>query len=218
MAESISQILVLASELIKPPPPIVRLVETTRSLQLTEPTDDEFLGVEMHRLTWANLSYSSGMQHGHCGVEAEEVEPPSVWPITLDPIKEGAMTVVQQALPEEVAMTVRDEALTRQRDRPQFNVAPERRSGSGHDRGRSRLEIRTVAKLVNSVAARVGRSVMAHVFSRRPSNRCAKSIVPVVLVAVGEPSGVSDARSLPEPSGRLWQDCRRQCSDDARGH
>ena len=60
-----------------------------------------------------------------------------------------------------------------------------------------------MAKLANSVAARVGRSVMAHVFSRRPSNRCPKSIVPVVLAAVGEPSGVSDARSLSEPSGRL---------------
>ena len=127
MAESISRILILTSELIKPPPPIAGLVETTRSLQLAEPKHDEFLGVEMHRLTWANLSYSSGMQHGHCGwIEAEEVEPPSIWPTTLDPIEEGAMTVVQQALPEEVAMAVRDEALTRQRDRPRFNVAPER--------------------------------------------------------------------------------------------
>ena len=94
---------------------------------MTEPTDDEFLGVEMHRLTWANLSYSSGMQHGYCGwVEAEEVEPPSIRPITLDPIEEGAMTVIQQALPEEVAMTVCDEALTRQRDRSRLDVAPER--------------------------------------------------------------------------------------------
>ena len=30
---------------------------------------------------------------------------------------------------------------------------------------------------------------MAHVFSRRPSNRCPKSIVPVVLAAMGDPSG-----------------------------
>ena len=125
--ESISRILILASELIKPPPPIVGLVETTRSLQLAEPTDDEFLGVEMHRLTWTNLSYSSGMQHGYCGwVEAEEVEPPAIRSIAFDPIEKRAMTVVQQALPEEVAMTIRDEALTRQRDRPRFDVAPER--------------------------------------------------------------------------------------------
>ena len=63
------------------------------------------------------------------GVEAEEVEPPAIRPTTFDPIKEGAMTVVQQALPEEVAMTIRDEALTRQRDRPRLDVAPERQVG-----------------------------------------------------------------------------------------
>ena len=80
----------------------------------------------MHRLTWDNLSHSSGTQHGYCGwVEAEEVEPPAIRSITFGPIEEGAMTVVQQALPEEVAMTVREEALTRQRDRSRFNVAPE---------------------------------------------------------------------------------------------
>ena len=57
------------------------------------------------------------------------MEPPSIRSTALDPIEEGAMTVVQQALPEEVAMTVRDEALTRQRDRPRFDVAPERQVG-----------------------------------------------------------------------------------------
>ncbi len=44
------------------------------------------------------------------------MQSPSVWPTTLDAIKEGAMTVIQQTLPEEVAMTIRDEVLTRQRD------------------------------------------------------------------------------------------------------
>jgi hypothetical protein len=92
---------------------------------LAEATDDEFLCVEMHRLTLANLSYASGMQHGHYGVEAEEVDAPAVWPITLNPIKKGAMAVIQQMLSEEAAMTVRDEALTHQRDRPRFDVAPE---------------------------------------------------------------------------------------------
>jgi hypothetical protein len=76
-------------------------------------------------------------------------------------------------------------------------------SGSGLHQSRSHLGIRTVEELANSVAARVGRSVMAHVFRPRPSNRCPKTIVPVVVVVVGEPSGVSAARSLPEPSGRL---------------
>ena len=36
------------------------------------------------------------------------------------------MAVIQQMLSEKVAMAVRDEALTRQRDRPRFNVVPER--------------------------------------------------------------------------------------------
>jgi hypothetical protein len=43
----------------------------------------------MHRLTWAKLSYSSGMQHGHYGVEAEEVEPPAIRSITFDQIDEA---------------------------------------------------------------------------------------------------------------------------------
>ena len=101
-----------------PPPPVIRFVETARSLQLTKPTHDEFLRVEMDRLTWTNLSYPGGAQHGRCGVEAKEVEPPSVWPTALDTIKEGAMTVFQQALPEEEAMTICDKPLSRQRDRP----------------------------------------------------------------------------------------------------
>ena len=52
--QSISRILILTSELIEPPPPIVMLVETARSLQLAEPTHDEFLRVEMHGLTWTS--------------------------------------------------------------------------------------------------------------------------------------------------------------------
>jgi hypothetical protein len=37
---------------------------------------------------------------------------------------------------------------------------------------------------------------MVHVFSRVAANHCSKTINPMVLTAVGEPSGVSDARSL----------------------
>jgi hypothetical protein len=102
------------------------LAETTRLLQLAESHHDEFLRVEFHGIAGATLSYSSGMQHGHYGVEAEEVEPPSVWTTTLNPIEEGTMTVIQQTLPEEVTMTIGDAALTGQRDRPRFDVAPER--------------------------------------------------------------------------------------------
>ena len=103
------------------------LVETARSLQLAEPTHDEFLRVEMHGLTWTNLSNPGGAQHGRCGVEAEEMQFPSIRATALDTIKEGAMAVVQQMLSEKVTMTIRDEPLTRQRDRHRLDVAQERR-------------------------------------------------------------------------------------------
>jgi hypothetical protein len=93
---------------------------------LAEPLDDEFLGIEIHGIAWANLSYSSGTQHVHCGVEAEEVEPPAIWSATLDTIKEGTVTIIQQVLSEKMTMTIRDEPITRQRGRPQLNVASER--------------------------------------------------------------------------------------------
>ena len=69
-------------------------------------------------------------------------------------------------------------------------------------------------KLASKVAARVSRSVMARVFSRRPPNRCAKTIVPVVLATVREPSGVSDARSL---SGSRRGGCGAIATGNAAG-
>ncbi len=105
------------------------------------------------------------------------MQSPSIWPATLDTIKEGSMAVVQQALPEDVTMTICGEALTRQRDSIATGCgAGADRSGSGDDLRPCR-GIRTVVKLANSVAAWVGRSVMAHVFIRRPSEHCPKSIV-----------------------------------------
>ena len=47
-----------------------------------------------------------------------------------------------------------------------------------------------MVKLANIVAARVGRLVMAHVFSRRPSNRCPKTMNSMILAAVEILSGV----------------------------
>jgi hypothetical protein len=106
------------------------LVETTGSLQLAESHHDEFLRIEIRGITWTNLSHPGGVQHG-CGgwIETEEMQSPSIWPTALDTIKEGAMTVFQQALPEVMAMAVRDEAFARQRDRHRLNVAPEREVG-----------------------------------------------------------------------------------------
>ena len=72
-------------------------------------------------------------------------------------------------------------------------------SGSGHVHRRPHLGIRTVAKLANKVVANGARSVMVHVFSRADPNPCSKTMNSMVLAAVGEPSGVSDASSLSEP-------------------
>ena len=46
-------------------------------------------------------------------------------------------------------------------------------------------------------------------WGRYPLITVPKTMIVVVLAAVGKPSGVSDARSLPEPSGRLWRGCAR---------
>ena len=57
-------------------------------------------------------------------------------------------------------------------------------SGTEHVQRLSHLGMRTVAKLANIMAARVGRSVMVLVFSRAPAKPCSKTIVRMVLVAV----------------------------------
>ncbi len=94
---------------------------------MTEPLDDEFPGVEMRRLTWANLPHPGGAQHGdRRWITAKEMQSPSIWSATLDTIKEGAMDIILQTLPEKVAMTACDKARARQRDRPRFDVVPER--------------------------------------------------------------------------------------------
>ena len=55
------------------------------------------------------------------------MQPPSLRTTTLNLIEEGAMAVVQKALPEEMAMTIGDETLTGQGDRQPFSVAPKPR-------------------------------------------------------------------------------------------
>ena len=97
------------------------------SLQITEPPDDEFLGIEIRGITWATHFHPGGAQQDDGRwIEAEEMQSPSIRTTTLDPIKEGAMAVIQQTLPEQAAMTIRDEALPHQRDRLRFDVAPKR--------------------------------------------------------------------------------------------
>ena len=75
----------------------------------------------------------------------------------------------------------------------------------------SHLGIRTVAKLVNRVAARIGRSLMVRVFSRVPSKPCSKTIVRMVLVAVVALPRSGGAGRLAGASGRLWSSWVKSC-------
>jgi hypothetical protein len=61
-------------------------------------------------------------------------------------------------------------------------------------------------KLARRAAARVGRSVMVSVFSRVAPDWRFRNIFPMVLAALGKPSGVSGALSRPKPPGTLWGD------------
>jgi hypothetical protein len=100
-SERIPQILILASQLIEKPPPIGGFIETTGSRQLAEPPVNEFLRIERHRLTGAALSQPCVTQHGDGRwIEAEKMQPPAVWPVTLQAIEESAVAIVQQTLTE----------------------------------------------------------------------------------------------------------------------
>ena len=113
MAKGISQISVLASELIEPPPPIMWLAEMTTSFQLAESHHDEFPGVETCGITGTTITQTGVMQRSNCRwIEAEEVQPPSVRPITFQPIEKTPIAIVQQALPEVLAIAAMDQALT----------------------------------------------------------------------------------------------------------
>jgi hypothetical protein len=80
---------------------------------LAEPVHDEFLGVEPHRLAWTTLSQAGVIQHGDSlWIEAEEVEPPAVRPITFQAIKESAAAIVQQTLTKVLAIATQDQVLT----------------------------------------------------------------------------------------------------------
>ena len=75
-------------------------------------------------------------------------------------------------------------------------------SAQSLSKGVSHLGIRTVVKLANRVAARVGRSLMVPVFSRTPSKRCSKTMN-ADGSAAESPAPLSGANKLAGPSGRL---------------
>ena len=52
-------------------------------------------------------------------IAAKEVQPPSVWSTAFDPVEEGAMPLLQQAVLKMLAMAIHDEGLTCERTRSQ---------------------------------------------------------------------------------------------------
>jgi hypothetical protein len=87
---------------------------------------DELLRIEPTRIAWATLSdWDIVQQQDSQWIKAEEMQPPSIWTTTLQPIEEGSVPVLQQMASETRATAAGNEALTRKRDRSRFNVAPE---------------------------------------------------------------------------------------------
>jgi hypothetical protein len=63
---------------------------------LTEPVHDELFGIECHGIARATRSHPEVVQHADGRpIEAEEVQPPSVWSTALDPVEECVMTRLQ---------------------------------------------------------------------------------------------------------------------------
>ena len=48
-------------------------------------------------------------------IEAEEMQPPSIWSAALDPVEECAMALLQQSILEVLAMAIHDQGLTCER-------------------------------------------------------------------------------------------------------
>ena len=88
-------------------------------------------------------------------IEAEEVEPPSIWSTALDPVEEGAMALFQQSILAVLTIAFHDEVFACKRacQRP-VPVLGRRVRHRAYPEA-SHLGIRTVAKLANRVAARI---------------------------------------------------------------
>ena len=81
-------------------------------MQLAEPSCDEFLRVERHRITWTTLSQACIPQHGDGRwIEAEEMKTPPIRPVTFQVIEEGKVAIVQQALPQVLSIAAQDQIL-----------------------------------------------------------------------------------------------------------
>ena len=77
---------------------------------------DELLGIECHRITWATLSNRNvAQQLDGRWIEAEEMQPSSIWPTALDPVEKRSVTGLQQVTSGALTMAASDQRLTGQR-------------------------------------------------------------------------------------------------------
>ena len=74
---------------------------------------DELLGIECHGIARTAYSDPDVIQDAEGRwIEAEKMQPPSVWSTALDPVEEGAMALFQQSILEVLAMAIHDQGLT----------------------------------------------------------------------------------------------------------
>ena len=77
---------------------------------------DELLGIECHGIARTAHSHPDVVQYADGRlIEAEEVQPPSVWSTALDPVEECAMALLQQSMLKMLAMAFHDQGLTCER-------------------------------------------------------------------------------------------------------
>ena len=101
----IPRILVLTSELVEEPDPIVGLVEPICVFQLAQPACDELLGIERHGVTWVTFSQPGITQHSDAfRIKKKEVDPPTVWTDALNMVEERPVSGVEQVLAETETM------------------------------------------------------------------------------------------------------------------
>jgi hypothetical protein len=88
----------------------------TSTLQLTEPMHDELLGIECRGIARTAYSDPDVIQYADgCPIAAEEVKSPSIWSTAFGSVEECAMTLLQQAVLEMLAMAIHDQGLACER-------------------------------------------------------------------------------------------------------
>jgi hypothetical protein len=81
---------------------------------------DELLGIEVRSTPRTAHSDPDVVQYADGRrIAAKEVQPPSIWSTAFDPVEEGAMTLLHQAVLKMLAVATHNEGLTYERTRSQ---------------------------------------------------------------------------------------------------